>query len=105
MDYLCQFTLVHLGGRAIKTPEALTSVLLYNFIFLLNVIVAGKGTASERYITQQTFFLFFPLSSLVNLIKCKFYLSLNCGVGGSIYKNDLVLLWLMIHLELLIELS
>lgn len=62
MDNLCQFTRatpVHLGGRAIKTPEALTSVLLNNFNFLLSVIVAGKGTASERSVTQQTFFLFF----------------------------------------------
>lgn len=61
MDYLCQFisaTPVHLGGRVIKTPEALTSVLLHNFIFLLSVIVAGKETASERYVTQQTFLFF-----------------------------------------------
>lgn len=51
MDYLFQFTSatpVHLGDRATKTPEALTSALLYNFIFLWSVIVAGKGTASER---------------------------------------------------------
>lgn len=33
-----------------------------------------------------------------------FHSSLNCGVGGSVYKNDLVLL-LMTHLELRIELS
>lgn len=45
MDYLCQFTSatpVHLGGRAIKTPEALNSVPLYHLVFLLSVIVAGK---------------------------------------------------------------
>lgn len=64
MEYLCKFTRaipVQLCGRAIRTPDALTSVLLQHFIFLLSVIIAGKGTASERcfYVTQQTSFSFF----------------------------------------------
>lgn len=57
------------------------------------MIIAGKGTASERYVLCYTtdllpFFFYCHLWSTY-VIKCIFYSSLNCGIGGGVYKNDL----------------
>lgn len=82
MDCLCQFTgatPVHLGGRAIKTPEALTSVLFYHLIFKCDS--SWKKYCFRKICDTTDLLPFFPLSSLVNLIKCMFHSSLNCGVG------------------------